>query len=118
MSKSENSCHCAIYIPLLWSGTIRDNVAINIVLLRSTMVPRLQVSFAFQHSLKGWSATMTDGQQSTKTARTESDESDNRSSMSPVENGTARVMRYETEALDDQGTSQEEAAEILQILRD
>ena len=66
---------------------------------------------------------MTDGnsQQSTKTARTQSDEeesSDNRSSMSPIENGTARVTRAETDALDDQGTSQEEAAEILQILRD
>ena len=66
---------------------------------------------------------MTDGdpQQSTKTARTQNDEemsSDNRSSMSPIENGTARVTRGETDALDDQGTSQEEAAEILQILRD
>jgi len=64
---------------------------------------------------------MTDGQQSTKTARTERDEemvSDNRSSMSPIENGTARVLREETEPLDDLGTSQEEAAEILQILRD
>ena len=64
---------------------------------------------------------MTDGQQSTKTARTERDEkrsSDNRSSMSPIENGTASVMRDETEPLDDQGTSQEEAAEVLQILRD
>ena len=64
---------------------------------------------------------MTDGQQSTKTARTERVEemsSDNRSSMSPIENGTASVMRDETEPLDDQGTSQEEAAEILQILRD
>src|SRR6185503_9199149 len=64
---------------------------------------------------------MTDDQQSTKTARTERDEelsSDNRSSMSPIENGTASVMRDETEPLDDQGTSQEEAAEILQILRD
>jgi hypothetical protein len=50
-------------------------------------------------------------QQSTKT-------SDNRSSMSPIENGTARVTRDETEPIDDQGTSQEEAAEILQILRD
>jgi len=70
---------------------------------------------------KGWSSIMTDGQQSTKTARAERDEemsSDNRSSMSPIENGTARVMRDETEPLDDQGTSQEEAAEILQILRD
>jgi hypothetical protein len=66
---------------------------------------------------------MTDGnsQQSTKTARTENNKemsSDNRSSMSPIENGTARVTRGETEAIDDQGTSQEEAAEILQILRD
>ena len=64
---------------------------------------------------------MTDDQQSTKTARTEHDEemwSDNRSSMSPIENGTARVIRDETEPLDDRGTSQEEAAEILQILRD
>ena len=64
---------------------------------------------------------MTDGQQSTKTARTERDEemsSDNRSSMSPIENGTARVTRREKEPLDDQGTSQEEAAEVLQILRD
>ena len=64
---------------------------------------------------------MTDGQQSTKTARTERDEkrsSDNRSSMSPIENGTASVMRDETEPLDDQGTSQEEATEVLQILRD
>src|ERR1044072_4503864 len=58
---------------------------------------------------------MTDGQQPTKTARTESD---NRSSMSPIENGTASVTRDETDALDDQGTSQEEAAEILQIVRD
>ena len=64
---------------------------------------------------------MTDGQQSTKTARTERDEemsSDNRSSMSPIENGTASVTRDETDAIDDQGTSQEEAAEILQIVRD
>lgn len=66
---------------------------------------------------------MTDGnsQQSTKTARSESNEdmsSDNRSSMSPIEKGTARVTREETEPIDDQGTSQEEAAEILQILRD
>lgn len=55
---------------------------------------------------------MTDAnsQQSTK--------NDNRSSMSPIENGTARVTRDETESIDDQGTSQEEAAEILQILRD
>jgi len=35
-----------------------------------------------------------------------------------IENGTARTTRGETDALDDQGTSQEEAAEILQILRD
>ena len=64
---------------------------------------------------------MTDGQQSTKTARTVRDDemsSDNRSSMSPIENGTASILRDETEPLDDQGTSQEEAAEILQILRD
>ena len=64
---------------------------------------------------------MTDGQQSTKTARTESDDemsNDNRSSMAPIENGTARVMGEHTDAVDDQGTSQEEAAEILQILRD
>ena len=64
---------------------------------------------------------MTDGQQSTKTARTESNEdmsSDNRSSMSPIENGTARVTRDDTDAIDDQGTSQEEAAEILRIVRD
>jgi hypothetical protein len=66
---------------------------------------------------------MTEGnrQQSTKTARTpDSDEisSDIRSSMSPIENGTPRVSREETEPIDDQGTSQEEAAEILQILRD
>ncbi|HKU75132.1 MAG TPA: hypothetical protein VJR02_14560 [Pyrinomonadaceae bacterium] len=64
---------------------------------------------------------MTDSQQSTKTARSEGNEemsSDNRSSMSPIENGTARVTRDETEPIDDQGTSQEEAAEILQILRD
>ena len=64
---------------------------------------------------------MTDGQQSTKTARTERDDeisSDNRSSMAPIENGTARAMQDETEPLDDQGTSQEEAAEVLQILRD
>jgi hypothetical protein len=72
---------------------------------------------------EGWNATMADAnsQQSTKTARTESNEevtSDNRSSMSPIENGTARVTRDETEPLDDQGTSQEEAAEFLQILRD
>src|ERR1700752_640479 len=63
---------------------------------------------------------MTDGK-STKTARTQNDEeisSDNRSSMSPIENGTARVTRADTDALDDQGTSQEEAAEVLQILRD
>ena len=38
--------------------------------------------------------------------------------MSPIENGTASVTRDETDAIDDQGTSQEEAAEILQILRD
>jgi len=38
--------------------------------------------------------------------------------MSPIENGTARGTREQTEAIDDQGTSQEEAAEILQILRD
>ena len=60
-------------------------------------------------------------QQSAKTARTGSNEevtSDNRSSMSPIENGTASVMRDETEPLDDQGTSQEEATEVLQILRD
>ena len=65
--------------------------------------------------------TDADLQQSTKTARTQGDEemsSDNRSSMSPIENGTARTTRDETDALDDQGTSQEEAAEILQILRD
>jgi len=64
---------------------------------------------------------MTDGQQSTRTARTEGDEemsSDNRASMAPIENGTARVARDETGPLDDQGTSQEEAAEVLQILRD
>ena len=66
---------------------------------------------------------MTEGnrQQSTKTARTQQDEessSDIRSSMSPIENGTARVWRDETEPIDDHGTSQEEAAEILQILRD
>jgi hypothetical protein len=66
---------------------------------------------------------MTEGnrQQSTKTARTPDNEetsSDIRSSMSPIENGTARVSREETEPIDDQGTSQEEAAEILQILRD
>jgi len=60
-------------------------------------------------------------QQSAKTARTGSKEevtSDNRSSMSPIENGTTRVTRDETEPLDDQGTSKEEAAEFLQILRD
>jgi len=60
-------------------------------------------------------------QQSAKTARTGSNEevtSDNRTSMSPIENGTTRVTRDETEPLDDQGTSQEEAAEFLQILRD
>jgi hypothetical protein len=73
--------------------------------------------------VEGWSATMTEGnrQQSTKTARTQPNEelsSDIRSSMSPIENGTARVSRDETEPIDDQGTSQEEAAEILQILRD
>ena len=65
--------------------------------------------------------TDADLQQSTKTARTQGDEemsSDNRSSMSPIENGTARTTRDETDALDDQGTSQEEAAEVLQILRD
>jgi hypothetical protein len=59
-------------------------------------------------------------QQSTNTARTASNEevtSDNRSSMSPIENGTAGVTRDEAEPLDDLGTSQEEAAEILQILR-
>ena len=66
---------------------------------------------------------MTEGnsQQSTKTARTQPNEeisNDIRSSMSPIENGTARVSREETEPIDDQGTSQEEAAEILQILRD
>jgi len=64
---------------------------------------------------------MTDGQQSTKTARTESNDemsNDNRSSMSPIENGTARVTRDDTDAIDDQGTSQEEAAEILRIVRD
>ena len=66
---------------------------------------------------------MTEGnrQQSTQTARTQNNEeisSDNRSSMSPIENGTARGTREQTEAIDDQGTSQEEAAEILQILRD
>ena len=64
---------------------------------------------------------MTDGQQSTKTARTQGSDdgsSDNRSSMSPIENGTARVSRDEIDAIDDQGTSQEEATEILQILRD
>ena len=64
---------------------------------------------------------MTDGQQSTRTARTEGDgemSSDNRASMAPIENGTARVARDETAPLDDQGTSQEEAAETLQILRD
>jgi hypothetical protein len=38
--------------------------------------------------------------------------------MAPIENGTARVARDETGPLDDQGTSQEEAAEVLQILRD
>jgi hypothetical protein len=65
--------------------------------------------------------TDADLQQSTKTARMQSNEemsSDNRSSMSPIENGTARATGDETDALDDQGTSQEEAAEILQILRD
>src|ERR1044072_4076560 len=74
-------------------------------------------------TVEGWSATMTEGnrQQSTKTARTQQDEessSDIRSSMSPIENGTARVSRDETEPIDDHGTSQEEAAEILQILRE
>ena len=83
----------------------------------------LQVSLVLTTCLKRWNATMTEAnrQQSTKTARTESNKeatSDNRSSMSPVENGTARVTRDETDALDDQGTSQEEAAEVLQILRD
>ena len=66
---------------------------------------------------------MTEGnrQQSTKTARTQLNEelsSDIRSSMSPIENGTAGISREETEPIDDHGTSQEEAAEILQILRD
>ena len=65
--------------------------------------------------------TDADLQQSTKTARMQSNEetsSDNRSSMAPIENGTARVTGDETDALDDEGTSQEEAAGILQILRD
>ena len=60
-------------------------------------------------------------QQSTKTARMQGGEetsSDKRSSMSPLENETARATRDETDELDDQGTTQEEAAEILQILRD
>jgi hypothetical protein len=60
-------------------------------------------------------------QQSTKTARMQAGEetsSDKRSSMSPLENETARATRDETDELDDQGTTQEEAAEILQILRD
>lgn len=66
---------------------------------------------------------MTDGksQQSTKTARTNSSEeesSDKRSSMSPLENQTARSRRDETDEIDDQGTTQEEALEILQMLRD
>jgi hypothetical protein len=66
---------------------------------------------------------MTDGnsQQSTKTARMNDDEevsSDKRSSMSPLENQTARGARDETDELDDQGTTQEEAVEILQMLRD
>ena len=88
------------------------------------VVSFLQVSLTYTNELvEGWNATMTEAnrQQSTKTARTESTEeitSDNRSSISPIENGTPRVTRDETGALDDQGTSQEEAAEILQILRD
>lgn len=89
------------------------------------VVSLLQVSLALHITKwsKGWNATMTEAnrQQSTKTARTERTEevtSDNRSSMSPIENGTARVTRDETEPLDDKGTSQEEAAEILQMLRD
>src|SRR5689334_18547575 len=74
-------------------------------------------------TVEGWSGTMTEGnrQQSTRTARTQQDEessSDIRSSMSPIENGTARVSREQTEPLDDHGTSQEEASEILQMLRD
>ena len=88
---------------------------------RLTSFPGLNLASQVAFHDKGWNATMTDGQQSTKTARTEHDEemsSDNRSSMSPIENGTASVMRDETEPLDDQGTSQEEATEVLQILRD
>ena len=38
--------------------------------------------------------------------------------MSPIEDGTPRVRREETDALDDHGTTQAEAADILQTLRD
>lgn len=38
--------------------------------------------------------------------------------MSPIEDGTTRVGREDPDALDDHGTTQSEAAEILQTLRD
>lgn len=43
---------------------------------------------------------------------------DNQASMSPIEDGTPRVMHEDTDALDDRGTTQTEAADILQTLRD
>jgi len=88
------------------------------------VVSLLQVSLALHiTNVRRVECTMTEAnrQQSAKTARTGSNEEvtrDNRSSMSPIENGTTRVTRDETEPLDDQGTSKEEAAEFLQILRD
>lgn len=43
---------------------------------------------------------------------------DNAASMSPIENGTSKAMREDTEPLDDQGTAQEDAVELLQVLHE
>jgi len=43
---------------------------------------------------------------------------DNAASMSPIKNGMTNATREETEPLDDQGTTQEGAVELLQILHE
>jgi hypothetical protein len=43
---------------------------------------------------------------------------DNAASMSTIENGMSRAEREEAEPLDDQGTTQEEAMQLLQILKE
>src|SRR5690348_15132806 len=53
-------------------------------------------------------------QQSTKGAR----EQDSGASMAPIEDGTPQIGREDTNALDDHGTTQAQAADILQTLRD